>query len=354
MSKWDNNALIIDTSHWTSAIDWKTIKAAGVAAVWAKCSEGTGYIDDKFAPTVQAGYDNNIPVLAYHFFDPAYLKDSAWGEEHWTPFNTNPNDFTSVQDLQLLNLKRALKNKKVYGIAIDLERWWIDYTDYRANGGNAKRIPSSWINALVIRFADAVRKTWPTLEVYIYSRASFIKDYVPEINKTGVLGAQNYPIWTAEYYQPAKSVTLPSWDELKNYYPADHRSPVLWGGVSKWTIWQWSGDVFMLPGMKEPVDLNFYNGTKEEFYQAIGFTPKEETPEPEQPEPEPETMGLLMVNNSTMNIRSGPGVNYPIVGMLPQGLTVEPLDVAGTNAWIKTSAGWVCAQLGNTKYMTVK
>ena len=292
-SRWlDGYCLVVDTSHYTTSIDWQALKDAGISFLWAKCSEGTTILDDRFAATVQEGYDADIPVGAYHFFDPSYLCSGAFGEEHWSPFNLDPNDITSPnQDAQLLNLKKALRFKKIYAIAIDLERWWVDYGEYYANPATARVVTPTWITATFERFIDAVRKTWPDKEVFIYSRKSFMEEYAKPILDTGWIKNNLYPIWTAQYIQPGGTVKT-TWDEIKaQYLPADSVNPQVWG-ADKWDFWQWSGDCFMLDGFKDgkaysAVDISFYNGTATHLWQRIGFNPKADPSASEEPESEP-------------------------------------------------------------------
>jgi len=57
-------------------------------------------------------------------------------------------------------------------------------------------------------------------------------------------------------------------------------------------------------------------------------------------------MATLRVKARRLNIRSGPGTSYPVVGALIQGNRIEPLDTAG---WVPVeleddTVGWVSAQ----------
>ena len=279
-SRWlDGYCLVVDTSHYTTSIDWPALKAASIAMLWAKCSEGLTSIDDRFAATVQEAYDADIPLGAYHFFDPSYLCGGGLGEEHYPPFNLDPNDVTSPnQDAQLLNMKKALRFKKFYAISLDLERWWLDYADYYKNGSAAGKVTSVWIQSTFTRFADAVRKTWPDKELYIYSRQSFITEYVPQLMDIAWFKNNLYPIWTAQYFQP-KGTVKTTWEEIRaRYLPPDTVNPLTWD-TGHWDFWQFTGDCFLLDGFKDgpnlsAVDISLYNGTRAHLWDRLGFTPR--------------------------------------------------------------------------------
>jgi len=70
----------------------------------------------------------------------------------------------------------------------------------------------------------------------------------------------------------------------------------------------------------------------------------EPDPKPE-PEPEDETVtGKVAVSSGKLNIRSGPGTNYTVVGHLSAGdkVTITEQKTVGGVAWGKISKGWVC------------
>jgi len=72
------------------------------------------------------------------------------------------------------------------------------------------------------------------------------------------------------------------------------------------------------------------------------------------PEPEPEPAGGLhfRVLVNTLNVRSGPGKEFPIVSKLARDTIVSAEDVDGANAWIKIAPGkYACVRLGNERYL---
>jgi len=65
-----------------------------------------------------------------------------------------------------------------------------------------------------------------------------------------------------------------SWEALE--YPDGVKAVKIPGVAKKWQMWQWAGDVVGLH--KNGMDLNFFNGTWQEMYGWLGFTPRNATP----------------------------------------------------------------------------
>ena len=118
-------------------------------------------------------------------------------------------------------------------------------------------------------------------------------------------------------------------------------------------MWQVCGDNTFLPGFGgHPVDVSVYFGTEDQLIDYFGNSSGSVvTPEPE---PTP-----IMVSGSplnykvltNLNIRSGAGINYPIIGMISSGCVINALDTGGISSWIETSQGWICKQLNNNTYL---
>lgn len=59
--------LVIDVSHHNGVIDWKKVKAAGVAGAILKATEGATGTDKKLAANISGCKANGVPWGAYHF-----------------------------------------------------------------------------------------------------------------------------------------------------------------------------------------------------------------------------------------------------------------------------------------------
>lgn len=58
----------IDVSHYDGAVDWAQVKASGRAFAFVKATEGTTYVDPRFAANWAAMKQHGIVRSAYHFF----------------------------------------------------------------------------------------------------------------------------------------------------------------------------------------------------------------------------------------------------------------------------------------------
>ena len=62
---------MVDLSHWQSPVDFVAMKAAGVAAVMLKCTQGNYFDDPQYLIYERAALQAGLLVGAYHFFDGA-------------------------------------------------------------------------------------------------------------------------------------------------------------------------------------------------------------------------------------------------------------------------------------------
>lgn len=60
---------VIDLSHWEAPVDFVQAKAAGIAAVILKATQGIDFVDPTFASRVVEANAVGLLVGAYHFFD---------------------------------------------------------------------------------------------------------------------------------------------------------------------------------------------------------------------------------------------------------------------------------------------
>jgi MYXO-CTERM domain-containing protein len=61
----------IDVSYWQGDIDWQAVAGDGIRFAIIRASDGTGYIDSKFAPNWAGAQDNGLLVGAYQYFRPS-------------------------------------------------------------------------------------------------------------------------------------------------------------------------------------------------------------------------------------------------------------------------------------------
>ena len=70
---------------------------------------------------------------------------------------------------------------------------------------------------------------------------------------------------------------------------------------------------------------------------------------PAQPPARPAASALLRVTATTLNLRSGPAKDAPVVTQLPHGMTVQQLEVSGDGEWTRVKSpggfeGWVSSK----------
>lgn len=283
----DNFAFGIDISVYQDKVDWPTLKHGGVSFAFARSSIGTRK-DEKFAEHVQGAYDVDIPMLAYHVLDPAYYADAL---QALTKLQALDNWLPPDKDEQFQAMAGALRNKKIYGIAIDYEL----FKDYNGN-----TITESWLMEIAKQYILRVKRHYSQYPIQLYTAKWFVDGYCKSIENVGLRqdGKHMTDLWVAHYPYSAGVVNLNSWADVKSIYPPNDMNiagrvtqnpPFL--GFDFWKFWQFSGDKFTLPGVlggggaRSAVDLNFYNGTVEQLNAYLKFTPRN-VPIPD-PDPEP-------------------------------------------------------------------
>lgn len=268
MGRFDNLPLLIDVSHYQPNLDWAKLKAGGVKGVIAKAGESFG-TDAMFAKHCQAAYDCDMPFGAYWFFDPTpYLN-------YGLPSNGGARWPKAEDDKQFQALINALKYKKYDFLVLDAERWWERYDEYLEllNGKRKKEdvvtLTDAWISQTAEVFAGWM-KAYFKKPVWIYTGEWFVDSYAPSMNNW----IKNYPLWVSSYPYDKGYVTC-TWEQFRTSWmpPDTARIPTL--SAPKATMWQFSGDKFILPGSGgSALDLNFYMGSEAQLWSEIGFIPR--------------------------------------------------------------------------------
>jgi uncharacterized protein YgiM (DUF1202 family) len=82
-----------------------------------------------------------------------------------------------------------------------------------------------------------------------------------------------------------------------------------------------------------------------EYYENVGAAVAQLawTSGPQPPPPPPPTGHIGYVSTHQLNVRSGPGLNYRVVGSLRQGQPVRLLGRNWQTTWLKIDRGWVYA-----------
>jgi lysozyme len=168
-----------------------------------------------------------------------------------------------------------------------------------------------------------------------------------------LVGNKEIDIYTAYYYWRDNAPTQPAELEyfhryplwIANYGTSQPLVPAPWT-ANEWLFWQYtdSGDGFYYGVESFEIDLNYFNG------DAQAFANRFNVPVPEDPTPPPDPSGdRYRVTAGTLNVRSGPGTNYPVIGRMVKNDIVEALASNPDGSWLRVRRltdglmGWVSA-----------
>ncbi len=219
----------IDASRWDLHPGWQQLKAGGIEFAILKASQGRSTRDLRFEQHLQGASAAGLICAAYHWCDPLH-DDQPQAE----------------------NFLTAIAGKPLAFAAVDVEQYWQDWTEWQ-NKRVTRLIPGSRISQKALSTAAEI-KARSGLPVLIYTRASFVREYAPQM----LAWLPQWDLWLAHYPYGSGRVTC-SWEQLRGHFPRIN-GPSLPAGCRQWRFWQFSADKFMLPGAHSPLDLNFFNG----------------------------------------------------------------------------------------------
>ena len=290
----------IDVSHWTGIVDWNKAKQAGVKFAIIKAMDGTvptRYFPENYAGAKSAG----ILVSAYTWLYKSNVISVGRQARAYYDFLKNyPCDIVPTVDFE-----------------------WTASGNPNYND----------LYGFVTPFEDLYGK-----KPMIYTAKSYWQEYGSTNNYWS-----NYPLWIAQYKVSKPDFILP------------------WG--NNWKIWQFSdrgrgSDFGFPPNGEKMADLNYFNGSVQDLYDWVGLVIEPPIdPPPVDPPPVIITIPATVVVVPSVNIRSGPGTNYPISQpSKPTGSKVdiyeEKKDSQG-NTWgrIDEVGNWCCMIYGGVVYV---
>lgn len=313
-----NFALIIDASKYQYFLDPAELAANNIAAVIHKFSQGayevkSRDIDPCYMEREVSLRNAGVDIGAYHWVDPIY---SAMAQYDWImarleKYSANPSSFW-----------------------LDIEQYWADWSNYR------KILSSKKISDVTKTLAEKLTANLD-IPVGIYTRTSFIKGYSTEILKW----VHKYPLWLANWLWNAGVEKMDSWEEFRKYkLPPDNALPELPANLGVYTLWQFTGDRFRLPGIyarnrvQSPVDINLFNGSKTDYLHWLqgNYLPKP----PTAPVQGDNKQYKCVV--AAASVRSGPGTEYSVTRYLRGGDLITALNYDTTGRWaLISSTEWV-------------
>lgn len=297
----------VDLSKWqpTSLINYAAAKAGGLLTFWLRTSDG-GYTDTEFLFHLQHCLEVGLPVAAYHFF------------------RSNQSPDTQA------NLMWGIIQPALDALGYCPLLWGdCETTDGVGNSDRLNKL-EDFFGLLNLKAKSATGQVERT---GLYSSPGFANTSltpVPAWLKDTTPGKRIWQ-WLAHYID-APLPTQP------NGWPTANR--LGWqNGVAKLHAWI----PYPLPGFGTlSVDHDVPLIPVDAFLSLVGNVPGV-----------PSGEGLRMVvTANTLNVRAGPGTNYPVQYQLHAGDEIEPKDLAGSSAWARLPDGnYACAQLNTTRYM---
>jgi lysozyme len=205
----------VDVSHYDGTIDWTKAHAAGVEFAFMKATEGLTITDGTYATNLAGARAAGVIAGAYHFFR-ANLDGTQQADFFVSVIGTVPPD--------------ALPP------VIDLET---------TDGQSASAIASAALEFL----ARVEQRTGRT--PLIYTTPSFFTSTLGSPS-----GFSHYPVWIAHWTTTCPNV------------------PSAW---SDWPFWQYT-DSGSVNGISTPVDLDKFNGTRDDLIAFLGLATDGGTP----------------------------------------------------------------------------
>lgn len=233
-------------------MDWDILFLQNVTGVMVKSSQNQ--TTDRMAYThADAAIKAGVWLGFYHWLDPIYSGKA-----------------------QAEYMLKAINRYPYKAIAVDLEQWWSNWDAWY----DARNKVIAWsevpiltptkINSCVAAFINYVKTARPDIDIYIYTRPSYIMEYCrllyPWIGQ--------YKLWYATYPFKTDPPVTCSWDLFRlAYMPAvtDIKYPSGYPDhLRRWDMWQFTGDKFTLPGFHSKMDINLRKSPDMPVYHKPG------------------------------------------------------------------------------------
>ena len=141
----------IDVSHYQGAIDWPAVEGAGIRFAYIKATQGTKWVDPRFAENWSGVAKTDIRRGAYHFLEPD-VDGTAQAKHFLKTVELEEGDLLPVVDVEtkgpnlLVNLEKFLaevkRQTKLDAMIYVAPAFWNDHLE------NAREEP--WPNPLWI------------------------------------------------------------------------------------------------------------------------------------------------------------------------------------------------------------
>ena len=325
----EESSIFQDVSRYQRIIDAALLYMEGQRFVVVKCANGSLYKDVAWEEHYNNFKSNGFDVGAYFWVDPIY---------------------DAIQ--QAKYFLECLKDKDVACIVLDFEHWWKSWTEW--NLARNGKIPWSQVRRfsstqLLTHFKTVYEymALHTTKRIVVYTAGWFLNDFCPQ----GYSYLQDKFTWWA-YYLYSGAIKDTTWEKLEALSPVNQNLPGLPSNypLDKVIIWQWSGDKFGADGVWDDIPKTRYARLDLNVWVNKSFTLKAFISEGELPNNPPQEDQVLfqvkcIVN--ALNIRSGYGTYYPVIGLLYRDEIASVYEIAsngwyriGDNKWISGESAY--------------
>lgn len=276
-----------DDYYGIGPVDYRAIKDGGGTFVIHKASSGLRP-DPMFESNCEAADKVGLINGAYHWDDPL------------------------VNDYQQAAYFNERVRGKVSFVMNDVEQWWADW--YKWNQAARKIIP--WSAVPHLSSSRIIQSGMRTSEIIAdgglpfltYSAAWFTAAHARDL---GRLVLNKYHTCLASYPFASGRQRITWADMVLILEDHQNKKPIYPAGVDHHTIWQITGDKFILPGNPSPADVNLFNGDQTDWENFLAGKPMVF---------KPYLVSVTAVLG--LRVRTGPGTVFDRIGSLPYGTKV--------------------------------
>jgi len=301
-----NRVLGIDVSRWQDdnstpqMMDFRKSYESGARFVFIKSSQAK-YADEDILLNWKNAKAAGLLRGAYHFLTWNYSA-RVQAQYAWSIIEKDPGELPPVCDFEHWGVVPEKAYDWVWNFVFEMERL-------------SGRVPIIYTGAFFWEKYGTTARIW-----------------------------DRYPLWIASYSSEAYMT-----GNVKNLTP--------W---SSWTFWQFTdrGDGIAFGAESKQLDMNWFNGSLEDLSTfadlkepCTGEEPSSETEAP--PVAVSQLKARVLVQK--LNVRSGPGISYPVVGSLSANSIAPIYDVAGSESWLKIGdMRWIANTYGGQRYVEIE
>ena len=136
----------VDVSHYQGTIDWPAVEEAGIGFAYIKATQGTRWVDPRFAENWKQVGKTGIRRGAYHFFEPD-VDGTAQAKHFLSTVSLKEGDLLPVVDVET----------KGPGLATNLEKYLAEIKRQTSLDAMIYVSPAFWNEHL----ADRRSEPWP-------------------------------------------------------------------------------------------------------------------------------------------------------------------------------------------------